>query len=60
MSQLRFRAEGVDVRGIYYWTIVDNFEWNAGYSIKFGLYEWSPWLWGKDRVERRAAQTLVS
>jgi len=31
---LRALADGVDVRGMYYWTLLDNFEWNAGYSIK--------------------------
>jgi hypothetical protein len=24
---LRAMAEGVDVRGLYYWTLLDNFEW---------------------------------
>lgn len=56
---LRALADGVDVRGMYYWTLLDNFEWNAGYSIKFGLYEWSPWPWGKDRAKRAAADTLA-
>lgn len=27
---LRAIADGADVRGFYYWTLVDNFEWNAG------------------------------
>jgi beta-glucosidase/6-phospho-beta-glucosidase/beta-galactosidase len=31
---LRALGDGVDVRGLYYWTLLDNFEWNAGYSIK--------------------------
>jgi beta-glucosidase len=41
--------EGIDVKGYLHWSTFDNFEWQSGYSMKFGLIE----------VERSTQQRTV-
>lgn len=34
--------DGIDIRGYYFWSTWDNFEWHLGPSMRFGLYECDP------------------
>ena len=39
-------ADGLPVKGYFYWSLLDNFEWQQGYSMTFGLV-------GVDRATQR-------
>ncbi|HZY78942.1 MAG TPA: family 1 glycosylhydrolase [Cyclobacteriaceae bacterium] len=34
--------DGIDIKGYFWWSTWDNFEWHLGPSMKFGLYECDP------------------
>jgi len=36
-AALRAMADGVDLRGYFVWSLLDNFEWAHGYSKRFGI-----------------------
>jgi beta-glucosidase len=49
-------ADGIDVRGYLHWTLLDNFEWTAGFSKTFGLIAFDPETF--DRTVKPSARWL--
>jgi beta-glucosidase len=47
--------DGVDVRGYFHWSLLDNFEWSEGYAPRFGLFEVD-----YATLERRARPSAVA
>ena len=45
-------GRGVDVRGFFHWTGVDNYEWLHGYDVAFGIID-------RDRNVRPSAGVLA-
>ena len=45
--------QGIPVRGYLHWSLVDNFEWNDGWQVRFGLIELD--LQKRQRVPRISA-----
>lgn len=53
-STLYFCWEGVDVRGYFAWSLLDNFEWIDGYTVRFGLI-FTDYRDGLKRYPKRSA-----
>ena len=50
-------ADGVDVRGYHVWSFIDNYEWNHGMDMRFGLYTFDPVT--KQREKRPVADVYA-
>ncbi len=48
--------DGADCRGYFYWSLMDNYEWNHGFGMRFGLYGVDPLDPAKERIIRPMAQ----
>jgi beta-glucosidase len=45
-------ARGIDVRGLFHWTGIDNYEWHLGFDVSFGILD-------RDRTVRPSARVLA-
>lgn len=48
--------DGVNVKGYFYWSFMDNYEWNHGMGMRFGLYAVDP----SDPQKNRTARPLAA
>lgn len=49
----RCRADGLPLEGYLYWSLLDNFEWQKGYAMQFGLVAVD-----RETLERRPKESL--
>jgi beta-galactosidase len=54
----RAMDEGIEVEGYLYWSFVDNYEWNHGFGMRFGLFGIDTKDPQKKRVPRRGVATF--
>ncbi|MGD8732556.1 MAG: glycoside hydrolase family 1 protein [Anaerolineales bacterium] len=48
--------EGIDVRGYYHWSLVDNFEWSEGYDPRFRFGLFGVDIESQERTKRTSAE----
>ena len=48
--------DGIDIKGYFWWSTWDNFEWHLGPTMRFGLYECD--LETKERRKRKSADVF--
>lgn len=51
--------QGADLRGMYLWTLVDNFEWHEAFQHHFGLYACDMGSPALERVPRSESVATV-
>ena len=47
-------ADGIPVKGYFHWSLMDNFEWQKGYAMQFGLIAVN-----RETMERTAKPSLA-
>jgi beta-glucosidase/6-phospho-beta-glucosidase/beta-galactosidase len=52
-------SEGANVKGYFWWTLTDNYEWNSGMTKHFGLYAVDSTQTSKPRTIRPLGQTYA-
>lgn len=50
---LKVREDGIPLKGYFYWSLLDNFEWMRGYEPRFGLVEVN-----RETMERKPKESL--
>eukprot|EP00892_Ulva_mutabilis_P009784 jgi/Ulvmu1/7178/UM034_0087.1 len=58
-AALTAMQEGADLRGMYLWTLVDNFEWHEAFKHHFGLYSCDMGSPDLERVPRSGSVATV-
>ena len=54
-QNFHFCRNGVNVKGYFYWSLFDDFEWGDGYHLRFGLY----YIDFKDNLKRIPKQSAL-